>query len=253
MPRPRRRTTEHHRETRRRATTVAIVLGTEVRRARRRRRLTQGRLGALIGVSQAEVSRIERGLGVRAPLETWIALGVALERPVAIQLTRPLGDQRDAPADGGHLEIQEAVLRLARATDRPGTFETPTRPADPRRSTDVGIRDARHRARILVECWNSFGDLGEATRATHRKLAEAAATWPEDRITSVWVVRASATNRRIVARFAHVVDAAFPGSSRQWVRALTVGDIPPPREPGLVWFDPATGRLTEHRRARMTS
>jgi hypothetical protein len=46
-------------------------------------------------------------------------------------------------------------------TGRHGTFEVPTRHDDPWRSTDVGIRDAPARTRILAECWNTFGDLAE--------------------------------------------------------------------------------------------
>lgn len=230
---------------------IAISLGEEVRRERRRRRLTQRVLGARIGLSQTEISRIERGLGARAPLETWVALGVALDRPLAVSLSRPIGHDRAEPADAGHLQIQEHVLALASATGRAGTFELPTSPRDQSRSTDVGIRDARHRCRILAECWNTFGDLGAASRATHRKAAEAHATWPDDRVATVWVVRATAANRALLARYPHILDASFPGSSRRWVRALTDGDIAPPSEPGLVWFDPATGRLTEHRRATM--
>ncbi len=208
-------------------------------------------------MSQSALSAIERGLGTHVPLETWIALGVALDRPLAMRFTRQLGEQW-VPADAGHLEIQEHVLGLVRATGRHGTFELPTRPGDPSRSTDVGIRDDRHRVLIQTECWNTFGDLGASIRATNRKAAEAAehaiATNPGDaepyRVTTVWVVRASATNRRLVASYPHIIEAAFPGSSRRWVAALASGEAPP-REPGLIWFDPATQRLTEHRRATM--
>jgi len=111
---------------------------------------------------------------------------------------------------------------------------------------------------IQVECWNTFGDLGAAIRATNRKAAEAAAhaiaATPGDtepyRVATVWVVRATATNRRLLATYPYMIDAAFPGSSRSWCRALTDGTAPP-AEPGIVWFDPSTGRLTEHRRATM--
>ena len=161
--------------------------------------------------------------------------------------SRPIGSTR-ALADAGHLEIQETVLRLARATGRPGTFELPTRPIDPSRSTDVGIRDPRHGVRILAECWNTFGDLGAATRATNRKEHEAQTSWPDDRIATVWVVRASATNRAILDRYPHILDAAFPGSSRAWVTALVEGRQPP-EEPGIVWFDPNSASLRERRRA----
>ncbi len=233
-----------HRE----ATAIAATLGGAARAARRARRMTLTGLAARTGISRARLSEIERGDGARAPLETWVAIGVALERPLAVSLSHPLGVAREDARDAGHLEIQEHVLALAVANGRSGTFELPTRPTDPSRSTDVGVRDPRRRVRILAECWNTFGDLGAAVRATNRKVAEAAATWPDDRVATVWVVRATAANRALLARYPSIIGSAFPGSSRAWVRALTA-DVPPPAEPGLVWFDPSTGRLTEHRRA----
>lgn len=73
-------------------------------------------------MSQGGLSMIERGLGPGVPLRTWIGLGIALERPLAVGFSRPLGEQR-GPSDAGHLEVQEHVLALARATGRHGTFE----------------------------------------------------------------------------------------------------------------------------------
>ena len=236
----------------REAGSIAATLGESIRTERRRRRLTIVALSDRTGLSRSRIAEIERGDGVGAPLGVWVALGIAIDRPLAVGLSQPLGVDRSAPADAGHLEIQEFLLGLARANGRRGTFELPTRPADPLRSTDVGVRDSPTGTRILQECWNTFGDLGAAVRATHRKHAEAAATWPDDRITTVWVVRASAGNRRLISRYPHIVAAAFPGSSRAWLRALTTGAAPP-AEPGLVWFDPATRRLTEWRRGALPS
>lgn len=232
------------------AARLVLTLGSQARVARRARHRTLDSVAKRVGISRARLSEIERGEGGGAPLQTWVSLGTALDQPLAVSFSRPLGEQRGEPADAGHLQIQEHLLALAKATGRPGTFEVPTRPADPSRSTDVGIRDPRHRTRILAECWNTFGDVGAATRATYRKVAEAAATWPDDRIATVWVVRATTTNRAILARYPHILAAAFPGSSRAWVRALVKGTHPPPTAAGLVWFDAATGRLMEHRRPR---
>ncbi len=237
---------EGHRE----AIALAATLGGTIRQARRARRLSLSELGEREGLSATRVAEIERGEGVGTPLQVWIAIGIALERPLAISLTRPLGESRDGLRDAGHLEIQEFLLARAAKLGRHGTFELPTRPLDPSRSTDVGLRDPHDRLRILAECWNTFGDLGVAVRATTRKAAEAAATWPDDRIATVWVVRATAANRALLARYPNTVDAAFPGSSRAWVAALTSG-AEPPDEPGIVWFDARSGagRLTERRRS----
>ena len=229
------------------AARLAMTLGAQARSARRGRRLTLAAVARRTGMSVSRLSEIELGDGAGTPLDTWVALGIALGRPLAVTFSRPLDEPR-SPADSGHLEIQEHILMLAHATGRDRTFELPTRPLDSSRSTDVGLYDSVERTRIHVECWNTFGDLGAAVRATNRKQAEAAATWPDDRIATVWVVRASAANRAILARFPHILDATFPGSSRAWVRALTQG-TPPPAGAGLMWFDAATGRLMERRRA----
>jgi transcriptional regulator with XRE-family HTH domain len=236
----------------REAGSMAAHLGEATRLERRRRRLSIAGLAARTGLSRTRIGEIERGDGVGAPLAVWVALGIALGRPLAVTLSKPLGEGRRDLADAGHLEIQEFLLGLARANGRLGTFELPTRPTDPSRSTDVGVRDPRTRTRILHECWNTIGDLGAAVRGTHRKHAEAAATWPDDRIATVWVVRGSAANRRLIGRYPHILAAAFPGSSRAWVRALTARAAPP-EEPGLVWFDPATRRLTEWRHTALPS
>lgn len=241
----------------REAAALAGTLGGVVRSGRWASRMSLAELGARVGLSRTRLAEIERGEGTGAPLQTWIALGIALGRPLAVNFSRPLGEPH-GPADAGHLEIQEHILGLARATDRHGNFELPTRPADPARSTDVGLRDDRHRVLIQAECWNTFGDLGAAIRATNRKAAEAeahaiatqAGSDEPYRVATVWVVRATAANRALLARYPYIVDAAFPGSSRRWVAALTQGDEPP-NEQGLVWFDPATCRLTEWRRATM--
>jgi hypothetical protein len=105
---------------------------------------------------------------------------------------------------------------------------------------------------ILDECWNTFGDIGAAARATVRKTAElealATGRWgPDARVRVVWIVRATARNRALLARYPEIFASRFPGSSRAWVRALTEGSEPP-TEPGLVWCDVAATRLLEWRR-----
>lgn len=148
--------------------------------------------------------------------------------------------------------MQELVLRLGRAAGYEGQFELPTRPAEPWRSADVGLADRRRRRFIHVECWNTIGDVGAAVRSSHRKRAEleqvAAATVGADATVGlVWVVRASARNRALAARYPEVFARSFPGSSRAWVDAIMSGSRFPD-ETGLVWTDVATTRLFAWRR-----
>jgi transcriptional regulator with XRE-family HTH domain len=253
----RRRPNDTIREAARLSRSIALALGEAVRHGRVRLRMTQAELAERIGVHQSQISRIESGHGQPVPLERWVALGLALGQPVAITLSRPLGETRD-PSDAGHLAMQEYLIRSARATGRAATFELPSRPADPARSIDVCVRDIRNRILVIEEAWNTFADLGAAIRSTHRKAAEAAALaaaiddGPPYRVAMVWVVRASEANRAILRRYPAILRAAFPGSSQAWVRSLTTTQSAPDR-PGFVWFDPATRRLSAARWPGLTT
>jgi hypothetical protein len=201
-------------------------------------------------VVQSTISDVERGRGASLSLDVWHRTFLALDRDLHFDATR---DPRQEPADAGHLAVQELILRLARASGRAGSFELPTKPSEAWRSTDVCIRDDGNRALILVECWNTLGDVGAAARSTNRKLAEAdalaaAVTGQRPyRVTGCWVLRATKRNRELVTRYPELFNARFPGSSSGWVRALQDGAAPP-EEIGLLWTDVASTRLFPWRR-----
>lgn len=216
---------------------------------RERRGWTRIELAERAGLGRMVESRIERGIG-NPDLDALQRIALALDRPLVVSFGGR--DPSEAPADAGHLAIQELVLRLGRAAGYTGTFELPTRPAEPWRSADVGLAFASLRRLIHVECWNMIGDLGAAARSSSRKLADledlAIARWGEGGSTAlVWVVRATARNRALLARYPEVFASRFPGSSRAWVEALMMGSEPPP-EAGLVWCDVGATRLFEWRR-----
>jgi transcriptional regulator with XRE-family HTH domain len=232
------------------ASDAATKAGLEVKASRNRRRMHQDVLAAKIGISQARQADLEAGRGGGAPLEVWFALGEALGRPFRAEFLR---DRSDEPADAGHLAIQELVLKLGRRAGFEGRFELPTRPTDPARSSDAQLLDRGGRRLVLVECWNTFGDLGAAARSSDRKVAEAAGlavVLGGDRgafeVGLCWVVRDTARNRELVARYHHIFDSRFPGSSTRWVKTLTVG-APMADQPGLVWCDARATRLFARR------
>jgi len=224
--------------------------GAEIRAARTRKRLTERELGRLVGLSQATIGRAERGHGGGLTLDGWQRIGLAIDRPLVVTSQRDVSGET---TDAGHLAVQELVLRLGRAAGYAMSFELATRPAEPWRSVDVGLRDDTERRLILVECWNTIGDVGGAARASERKRADAEALavgrWGDapHGVGIVWVVRASVRNRALVARYPEVFAARFPGSSRGWVRALLEG-TEPPTEPGLIWCDLDATRLFAWRR-----
>jgi len=219
------------------ARSIAGTLGRELRVACRRRGLTQAQLARRVGLSRARIGELQRGEGATAPMEVWVKIGKAIDRPLAMSFSRAI--EPDEPRDAGHLAAQELVLGLARQHGRRADFELPTRPIDPGRSIDVAVRDDDARVIVVVEIWNRLDDLGAAARATTRKVSEAeglavlaARDGPPFRVAICWLLVDTAANRRLVARYPEILQSRFPGSSRGWVRCLTDGS-PPPNEPGL--------------------
>ena len=228
---------------------IALREGAKIRRARQRRKWLQREVARRIGVDQATVSRLERGEGATLSLVTWQQVAMVLDLPFDLKIGR---DAFEEPADAGHLDIQELVLRLGRACGYGRTFELATKPDDPSRSTDVGLSDAVKRRLIQVECVNTFGRINASIRSADRKRAEAeglAVALGQDEpysVHQVWVVRATRRNRALLARYPELFVARFVGSSRAWVAALTKGTRPP-NEVGLVWCDVRATRIFEWR------
>jgi hypothetical protein len=210
-------------------------------------------LAARVGLHHTRISQVELGGGGSLTLRDWTALADALDADLFVKLSR---DREEEPTDAGHLRIQELLLRLGREAGVARLFELPTRPADPTRSVDVGLRDDRQRALILLEAWNTIADIGAAARSTARKVAEAEALATAlggdegpYRVAACWVVRASRANRALLARYPEVFAARFPASSTGWARAISSG-TEPPFGPGLVWCEPSGGTVFAWRRSR---
>jgi transcriptional regulator with XRE-family HTH domain len=223
--------------------------GAKVRSARRRRRWRQRQLAERTGLAQSTISDLERGDGGTLSLETWQQIALVLDLPLDLKLGR---DALEEPSDSGHLDVQELALRLGRGSGYGRTFELPTKPSDPSRSTDVGLTDERNRRLILVECVNTFGKINAAIRSSDRKRAEAEALavaighGAPYAVHQVWVVRATKRNRALLARYPELFASRFTASSRAWAAALTNG-APPPSELGLVWCDVRATRVFEWR------
>lgn len=231
------------------ARSIATRIGAAIRAARRRKRWTQARVAEIVGVDQSRISQIELGRSLGAPFGLLIGIGIAVGCPIAVATTRVAdGGTQEA----GHLAAQETVLRLGQRNRRVGTFELRSNPGPNPLFIDVGLRDDARRVLEVIEICNRLDDLGAAVRTFQRKVLEAdehatgVAGDPPYRVTGCWVLRATAANRALVASYPATFDAAFPGSSRAWVRALVDGTTPP-EQPGVVWIDLAGTRIWEVR------
>jgi hypothetical protein len=206
-----------------------------------------------VGISQARLADIEAGRGGGAPLEVWFALAEALGRYLRFEFAR---DSLPERSDAGHLPIQELVLRMAQTGGWEGAFEAQSRAWGADRSVDVRLIDRQERRIVIVECWNTFGDLGAATRSSDRKVQDAeqqaiaiAGDGLPFEVGLVWVVRDTKANRALLNRYEHIFASRFPGPSAQWVGTLT-RRARMPKLPGLIWCDVKATRLFARRNGR---
>lgn len=223
---------------------IAANLGRDAKATRQQRRLTQADLGHLVGLGQSEISYLERGHGARTSIEAWVAIGIALRRPIAIGFSRDVVDP--LPQNRGHLAAQELVLRLTIAAGWHARFEAASDPHAPRHATDVELT-AQDRPMLVLEIWNRLDDLGAAVRSSDRKVADVVRRRGNaEAVLSCWLLVDTAANRELVRRYPTILRARFSGSSAGLVSALSTGAAPPTR-PGIAWIDIGARRLRELR------
>lgn len=194
--------------------------------------MTQEALAARVAISRPRLSDIEAGDGAGVPLETWFAVAKALGLYLRFEFGR---DPQQELRDAGHLDIQELVVRVAAAGGWRAEWESRSR----FRSIDVRLSQAERV--VVVECWNTFGDLGEAIRSSDYKIRDIGEAG------LLWVVRDTRANREMLGRYGGLLDSRFRGSSVAWLHCLRLGGQMP-KEAGLVWCDVRSTRLYARRR-----
>jgi transcriptional regulator with XRE-family HTH domain len=246
MPDRRRRASSFRLRARRRTAEIAHRLGTMLREARRSMGLRQVDVAERAGVTQSWVSRMERGHGWTASLETWAAVAEAASVRLVTFLEAIPG--ADRPRDYEHLKRQQLIIDLARRggwTAIPeATLERDRGRLFPR-SVDVRLRRTATGERAVVEIWDLFDDVGAAIRSFERKIADAESAGPEQvgAVGGLFVVRGTRRNRQLVSEFHSLFAARFPGSSAAWLRALTEPEAPMPAQPAFIWTDVPGTRL----------
>lgn len=235
---------------RRRSAEVAVRLGRGLREARLALGLRQVDVAQRAGVSQSWISRMERGKGSTASLETWAAAAAALGEQLVSFLERAPG--ADLPRDYQHLKRQELVIATARAG---GWRALPEEPVDDdltrSRSVDVALLRAVRREAAVVEVIDFFDDVGAVQRNLDGKVAalERRLTHGRDLTTATWrvqgllVVRDTRRNRALVRELASLFAAKFTASSVAWLKALADPDATMPAAAAMLWTDVAGTRL----------
>jgi hypothetical protein len=222
---------------------VARQLGRSLRDLRSGSRRTRASIAAKAGMPRSSYATLEGdgegGVSLRAMSRAATAAAGELHAYISA------ASAADQPRDAVHLRHQELVLATAAAGGWTGVPETALdRDAQTSRAVDVLLR--RGHEWVIVEVWDWFADVGAALRDWDRRLAVleayAIARMPPDHsaevtvptIGGIWVVRATARNRRLLAAHRHVFQSRFPGSAKAWLGALTGADVIP-AQPTILW------------------
>jgi len=247
QPRARKRTSKASLAGTARAEVLAKRMGIGLKERRLALRMTQRALGAKVDLSQPEVSRLERGGGASASLETWAACAAAVGLQVAAFLELAAG--ADLPRDIEHLRRQDLVIRLATAGGWASDPESLLPDDGPRpRSIDVLLTRAARRESAVVEIWDLILDGGHAMRSLEAKVLAM-----RERLGDGWtvrgllVVRGTQRNRHLVAELGALFAARYPASSAAWLRALADPAQPMPLDSGFAWTDVKGERLVAAR------
>jgi transcriptional regulator with XRE-family HTH domain len=231
------------REAAARAAYLARRLGTGLRDARLAIGATQRELGASVGLSQQEISRLELGRGTDAGLDTWAACAASVGLRLASFLERAPG--ADLPRDMEHLRRQNLVIQGSTPGEWRSLPEALLPDGTPHpRSIDVYLVRERRREVAIVEVWDLILDGGAAMRGLEGKVATVRERLGADwNVQGLLLIRGTQRNRRLVAELRPLFAARYPALSSAWLRALMDPQSPLPKAGALAWTDVAGTRL----------
>jgi transcriptional regulator with XRE-family HTH domain len=198
---------------RRLAQRALAVVGEELREARLQAGLTQVELGAAVGLSKSEISRIELGRARYVPYERLVLIAAALGLDLPLRAF-PSGEP---VRDVAQLALLASFRRLLAAT-LPWRTEVPLRVPGDRRAWDAVIDGPGWR--VAVEAETRLRDVQALSRRIALKQRD-------DRTDVVILLVADTRNNRHVLRLATPdLAATFPTSGRASVHALSEGRQP---------------------------
>lgn len=201
-------------------------LGVRLRAARIRRGWRQADLAGRAGVSDATVSRIERGHLGSLTFEAVRCVTAALEIRLET-LPRSRAGDLDRLVNARHAALAEAVLaRFARLPGWVARPEISFNVYGDRGVVDVLAWHAASRSLLVIELKTEIVELGELLAVLDRKRRLGAAIgaplgWVPDLVGTWLIVAEGRTNRRRLTAHRAILRAAFPDDLRHvgsWLR-----------------------------------
>ncbi|MGH2513911.1 MAG: helix-turn-helix transcriptional regulator [Candidatus Limnocylindrales bacterium] len=197
----------------RRGRTIVIDLGREIRAARLEHGLSQKAVGRAVGLSDPEVSRIERGL---LPLVTVLQLARLLG-VVGLELSARAYPVGAAIRDRAQLALLERLRRFL-GLSLGWTTEVPVGGLGDLRAWDAVI--SRDNIRVGVEAETRLTDV----QAVERRIALKCRDSGID--VAILLLADTRTNRLAVRNFSTALASSFPLSGRDAMRELRAGRLP---------------------------
>jgi transcriptional regulator with XRE-family HTH domain len=198
---------------RRRWHATARIVGEELRGARRMIGVTQARLGAVIGVSQSEISRRERGTARRFTGAQLAVHAAAVGLSLSVKLFPTGGAIRD---EAQARYVAEFVRRVGHAWRV--MLEAPIPLPGDLRAVDVLLRSGD--IRIAVEVITRLTDVQAQVRAAQLKARDVGAT------RLLLVVAGTRANRESLAVARPSLVGAFDTDTRRVLAELARGADP---------------------------
>lgn len=204
--------------------------GSVIRAVRQRRGWRQEDLAAKAGVSQATISRVERGHVGSLSVDTIRRIAATLDIRLELLARWRAGDL-DRLLNARHSRLHEAVARtFARA--HPGWSLAPEvsfAVFGERGIVDLAAWHEASRSLLLIELKTDIADVNELVGTFHRKVRlgrdiAADRGWTPDTISGWIIVAPGRTNRERIAAHGAMLRAAFPMDGRAigaWLRRPT--------------------------------
>jgi transcriptional regulator with XRE-family HTH domain len=200
--------------------------GQLLRAIRRRAAYTQAQLAALAGVPREDVIRIERGRAGEVKLDRTKRVFAAVGGQARLTVWWN-GASADRLIDERHAAMVERGLRVYSRYAWQTAVEVTYSEWGERGSIDLLAGHEPTRSAVVNEFKTAFGSLEETNRLLDVKvrlatdLVKQRFGWRPQAISRVLIVPADDTLRRVVARHAATMDAAYPARSREvraWIR-----------------------------------
>jgi len=231
----------------------SVRFGLALRALRRHRAWTQEQLAERAHLSQAVVSRAERGEAASLTLHTLDALAEALGASTSVRILWH-GEALDRLLDAAHAGLVDEVIRILRAQGWEVVAEATFSHYGERGSVDVLAFHPGHRALLIIEVKSVVPDMQTLLSGIDRKARlgptlAAQRGWRPATVSRLLVLPDDRTARRRLEQHGATVRVAPPAGTREVRRWLA----DPSGMLAGVLFLPASQRTTARQRVATSS